>query len=254
MTRDTTVELYESQFKAGIKHGAELYWDDSTPRKRLDQRGDRNGFTRYVNARVEGKLGEEAFRQFLRSNYGIESQVDYRIYGDYTVTDSGDLQYLIGDDGEHYEPAVEFDVKKSKPWNSWLLIRSSIFAAHPDDAPYILTTLSLEDDLIMDEWADAGSWSDVLASSTFNERYNRYVNGRFPIEAEIVGTAYPDEFTEHFDQGDTLFDPDTGSTMGGGLRCNNEGIHVDQLIDTPERWDRVVSDIVGDNPITHERQ
>ena len=238
--------------KTALKHGMELWWDGSTPTARLDQRGDRNGFTRFVNARVEGKLGEEAFKTFLQENYGIMSQVDYRIYGDYETTDEGDLQYLVGDDGTQYTPAVEFDVKKSKPWNQWLAIRREIFESHPDNAPFILTKLSLEDDIVLDQWESADGWASVESSKEFNRRFNRYVDGTFPLSVEIVGSAYPDEFTDDFDEGDKLYDPDTGRELGGGLRRDNKGIHVSDLDGSVERWNRIVDEIVGDNPISYE--
>jgi len=249
---DLRIDVYADDFKTALKHGMELWWDGSTPTKRLDQRDGRSGFTRYVNARAEGKLSEVAFSRFLKYNFGIESQVDWRIYGSYDETDEGDLQYLLGDDGEEYTPAVEFDVKKTKPWNSWLAIRTEIFGPHPDDAPFILTKLTLEDDLILDPWEDTNDWTEVNKDQTFNQRFNRYVNGTFPLEVEIVGTAYPDEFTDDFDKGDKLYDPDTGRKLGGPLRRPNAGIHVDDLIDGEERWNRIVDEITGDNPISYE--
>lgn len=249
---DLHVDVYSSDFETAIKHGMELWWDGSTPTKRLDQRGGRNGFTRFVNARVEGKLAEVAFSKFLLYQYGIDSQVDWRIYGSYDETDYGDLQYLVGDDGNGYKPAVEFDVKKTKPWNQWLAIRTEIFDQHPDGAPFILTKLRLEDDLVVDQWADTDDWSSVQHSATFNERFTAYVKENFPISVEIVGTAYPDEFTDYFDKGDKLYDPDSGRTLGNGLRRPNKGIHVDDLVATADRWNRIVDEITGANPISYE--
>lgn len=247
-----TISVGTGGFKTALKHGMELWWDGSTPTKRLDQRGGRSGFTRYVNARVEGKLAEVAFSRFLERDFGIESQVDWRIYGDYDETDDGDLQYLVGDDGEQYLPAVEFDVKKTKPWNQWLAIRSEIFDQHPDDAPFVLTKLTLENDLILDEFEDAGDWIDVVNDPSFQSKYDRYTRSEFPLDVEIVGTAYPDEFTDVFEQGDRLYDPETGRELGGPLRRPNSGIHVSDLYASRSRWNRVVGDIVGDNPISHD--
>lgn len=249
---DLYIDVYADDFKTALKHGMELWWDGSTPTKRLDQRGGRNGFTRFVNARAEGKLSEVAFSRFLKYEYGIESSVDWRIYGSYEETDEGDLQYLVGDEGDQYTPAVEFDVKKTKPWNSWLAIRTEIFNQHPDDAPFILTKLSLEDDLVVDEWADTGNWTEVKNSQMFNERYNRYVSGTFPLTVEIVGTAYPDEFTDFFEKGDRLYDPDSGRELGGDLRRPNQGIHVDDLIASNDRWNKIVDELTDNYPISYE--
>lgn len=247
-----TIKVYADDFKTAVKHGMELWWDGSTPTKRLDQRDGRSGFTRFVNARAEGKLSEVAFSRFLQYNYGIESQVDWRIYGDYDVTDEGDLQYILGDDGEEYKPAVEFDVKKTKPWNQWMAIRTEIFNKHPEDAPFILTKLTLPDDMIVDEWNDADEWSEVESQLKFSNRFEEYVQDHFPLEVEIVGTAYSDEFTDFFEQGDKLYDPDSGRKLGGGLRRPNKGIHVSDLIATEERWDRIVDEITDDNPVEYE--
>lgn len=252
MTYQPEITVHEDAFEMALKHGMELWWDGSTPTKRLDQRNDRSGFTRYVNARIEGKLAEVAFSQFLEYDFGIESQVDWRIYGDYDVTDNGDLQYLVGSDGEQYPPTVEFDVKKTKPWNQWLAIRQEMFDKHPGDAPYVLTKLILEDDLIVDEWSDADDWQSVKNDLTFVQRYNDYVDDHLPLDVEIAGTAYKDEFTDRFDQGDRLYDAETGNEVGGPLRRDNAGINVRDLVATESRWNRVVSEIVGDNPIEYD--
>lgn len=246
-----TIQVTADDLQTALKHGAELWWDGSTPTKRLDQRGGRNGFTRYVNARVEGKLSEVAFSTFLEQSFDIESQVDWRIYGSYDVTDDGDLQYLVGDDGEQYPPATEFDIKKTKPWNQWLAIRTEIFDPHPDDAPFILTKLVLEDDIVLDEWEDTDDWSVVASDPVFQQRIREYASKHFPLDVELVGSAYPSEFTDEFEQGDRLYDPETGRELGGGLRRPNKGIHVSDLDASVERWNRIVDEITGDNPISY---
>lgn len=247
-----TIEVDRDDFVVALKHGMDLWYDGSTPTKRLDQREGRSGFTRFVNARIEGKIAEVAFSTFLDEYYGIESRVDWRIYGDYTETDHGDLQYLVGDDGDHYEPAVQFDVKKTKPWNQWLAIRTEIFEKHPDDAPFVLTKLSIEDDVILDEWEDAGEWDIAVDDDDFCSRVVEFGRENFPLDVELVGTAYKDEFTDEFDQGDRLYDPDTGREIGPDLRRDNFGIHVGDLVATRERWDRVVDEITDGYPIGYE--
>jgi hypothetical protein len=246
-----TIEVYEEDVQTACKHGMELWWDGSTPTQRLDQRNGRSGFTRYVNARIEGKLAEVAFSRFLEHEYEVRSQVDWRIYGDYNTTDYGDLQYIVGDENGQYKPAVEFDVKKTKPWNQWLAIRREIFEKHPDDAPFILTKLLLEDDLIVDQWEDTGDWTEVVNDMQFVETFNAYVEDTLPIEVEIVGSAYKDDFTDDFESGDRLYNPRSGEKLGGPLRRDNKGIHVSDLVATEDRWNRIVSDIVGDNPVTY---
>lgn len=251
-TRKPIVDVYGDDFETAVKHGMELYWSDSTPKKRLDQRGGRSGFTRFVNARVEGKLTEVAFGRFLEHEYGIQSQVDWRIYGDYDETDDGDLQYIVDDDGNERPPAVEFDVKKTKPWNQWLAIRTEVYESIPDDAPIILGKMILEDDMVVDEWQDAESWTTVRNQRRFDDRLRQYTNEHFPMSVEFVGSAYPDEFTDEFDEGDRLYDPDTGRKLGGGLRRDNVGIHVSDLNCTVRRWNRIVDEITDDYPIEYD--
>lgn len=245
-----TIEIGREILPIAVKHGCELWWDGSTPTARLDQRDGRDGFTRFVNARIEGKLSEVAFKKFLHDYFDIDSAVDWRIYGEYTETDNGDLRCLEGDD-EQYEPAVEFDIKKTKPWNQWLAIRAEIYRKFDDSDPIILTKHAIQDDLVMDEFSDTDAWSAVDSDSRFRDRLLEFAETQFPVDVELVGTAYPPEFTDYFEQGEKLYDPDTGASLGGPLRRNNHGIHVDDLDARAVRWNRIASEIVGDRPITY---
>jgi len=244
MNTQPTLTIGREAFETALKHGVELWFDGSTPTARLDQRNGRNGFTRYVNARIEGKLAEVAFANFIEYNYGVVGKVDWRIYGEYEQTDHGDLQWVTYGDGQQ-QPAVEFDVKKTKPYNQWLAIRTEIFNQHPDDAPFILTKLQLKDDIELRQFESYDDFAAIKNSKDYQQTLRRYVDNNRPVEVEIVGTAYPDEFTDHFEQGDRLYDPDTGRKLGGGLRRPNKGIHVSDLIATEDRWDRIVDEICG---------
>lgn len=226
-----------------VEHAMELYWDGSTPTKRLDERDDSSRFTRFVNARIEGKLTEVAFTQLLEDQFNVGAAVDYRIYGDYTTTDNGDLQYLVDDAGEHYEPGVEFDLKKTKPWNSWLAVREEIYDKIDDDAPVILTKMRIEPELQVDPWETADGWDSVNENDEFRDRLLDYSGKAFPVEVDFVGTAYPYEFTDHFDQGSKLYNPDTGNDIGPPLKRPNEGIAVGDLDSRAERWNRIVAEI-----------
>lgn len=232
-----------------VRHGMELWWDGSTPTKRLDSRGDGSRFSRFVNARIEGKMAEVAFAKFLYCYFDIESQVDWRIYGDYDETDDGDLQYVLGADAQKYSPAVKFDVKKTKPWNQWLAIRETIYDRLEPGAPVILTKLRIESELDLDRFEAAGDWETVDANALFRDRVVEFAMREFPLDVEITGTVYPEEFTDHFDEGDRLYDPETGDELGEGLRCENRGVHVSDLQNSPQRWVRVVDDIVGEQPV-----
>lgn len=227
-----------------IKHGLELWWDESTPTARLDDRDGSSKFSRYVNSRVEGKLCEVAFADFLQQQFGLDSAVDWRIYGDYETTDDGDLQYLENDDGDEFDLSSELEIKKTKPWNSWLAIRDCSFDRIPDDAPIVLTKMRIEDDINVDPWIDVGDWSTVDEDDEFRRRLLAFAEDAFPVDVELVGTAYKDEFSEHFSKGDRLYDPINGTKLGAPLKRNNHGMFVDNLNNTAARWNRVVSDIV----------
>ncbi len=243
-----TITVERDSLPIAIQHGMELWWDGSTPTKRLDERDGSSKFTRFVNGRIEGKLCEVAFMELLEKYFDLRSQVDWRIYGDYETTDDGDLQHLLDGDGNRYQLGIDVDIKKTKPWNQWLAIRKEIFESIGDRAPIILAKTRIESDLQLDEWTDSSSWDDVEGDEEFRNRLLEFADTEFPLEVEFSGTAYKDEFTDTFEQGDRLYDPDTGRELGPNLKRPNEGLHVDDLHNTVARWNRIVADIVGSNP------
>ena len=231
-----------------IKHGMELWWDESSPTKRLDNRAGSSQFTRFVNGRIEGKLAEVAFTDLLSSHFNVDACVDWRIYGEYDVTDEGDLHYLLDDEGEQYPPGVHFDIKKTKPWNSWLAVRKEIFDKIDDEAPVVLSKMRIADDIQLDEWESTNSWEEVDQDDQFRSRVLDFADAMFPIDVEFVGSAYPHEFEDSFAKGDRLYDPVSGSRIGPELKRPNEGIFVENLNSTPERWNRIVSEICSEMP------
>lgn len=238
-----TIRVGRESLPIAIRHGMELWWDGSTPTKRLDDRQGSSKFTRFVNGRIEGKLAEVAFMQFLEEYFGIQSQVDWRIYGDYEVTDEGDLQHLLDEEGNEFPLGVDIDIKKTKPWNSWLAVREEIFRTIEKEAPVILTKLRIEDDIQLDQWEDTDCWEDVDQDKEFRNRLLTFADDMFPLDVEFVGTAYPDEFNESFDKGDRLYDPITGNEIGPPLKRPNEGIFVDNLDCRAVRWNRIAHEI-----------
>lgn len=244
-----TIPVGRDVLPIALKHGMQLWWDGSTPTKRLDERNESDQFTRYVNARVEGKISEVAFSELLSSYFDVSSAVDWRIYGDYTRTDNGDLEKLIADGGDTFHPATPFDIKKTKPWNQWLCVRENVYSSFEEGAPIILTKFALMDDLDVSDWEETNDWDTVDKDDVFRRRLLSFSDANFPISVEFSGIAYKDEFTEHFDAGDMLYDPDTGADLGNPLKCDNRAIHVDDLVSTPMRWNRAVCDIIGDTPI-----
>ncbi len=231
-----------------IRHGIELWWDESSPTKRLDDRSGSSKFTRFVNGRIEGKIAEVAFAQLLSEHFGVDGAVDWRIYGSYDVTDEGDLHYLLDDDGNKYPPGVHFDIKKTKPWNSWLAVRKEIFDHIDANAPVILSKMRIKKDIQLDEWEDTNDWDVVDKDEEFRNRLLSFAKDMFPVEVEFVGTAYPHEFEESFAKGDRLYNPMNGNDIGPRLKRPNEGIFVENLDCTVERWNRVVAEICGEMP------
>lgn len=245
-----SIRVDRTSLPTALRHGMELWWDDSTPKQRLDQRGGNSGFTRYVNARVEGKLAEVAFSKLLKRDFDIDSAVDWRIYGDYETTDDGDLQYIVGKNGEHHTMATDLDIKKTKPWNQWLAIREEIYQKLENDAPVVLTKFAIQEDIDLSPWEDSERWEDVDDDEEFRDRLLEFADDVFPLDVVFQGTAYPHEFTDFFEQGSKLYDPTDGCDIGPNLRRDNRGIHVSDLVDTPVRWNACVHDIVGDNPVS----
>lgn len=243
-----TISVGREILPIAIQHGMELWWDGSTPTKRLDTRGESSKFTRFVNARIEGKLAEFAFTQLLEEYFDVSGAVDWRIYGDYTTTDDGDLQYLLDDDDVEYELGVDFDLKKTKPWNSWLAVREEIYEKIDDNAPVILSKLRIENDIQLDDWQYSEKWEDVDTDGVFRDRLLSFADEEFPIDVEFVGTVYKDEFTDYFKKGERLYQPQTGDKIGPELKRPNHGIHVDRLKNSPQRWNRVVAEICAEMP------
>lgn len=241
------VKVGRESLPIAIKHGMELWWDESTPTKRLDERSESSQFTRFVNGRIEGKLAEVAFTDVLQNWFDVEAEVDWRIYGDYETTDNGDLLHVIDDDGNEHPLGVDFDIKKTKPWNSWLAVRNEIFEKIDDEAPILLSKMRIEDDIQLDEWEDTNSWEDVDSDDEFRRRLLDFADENFPVEVEFVGSAYKHEFEESFEKGDFLYDPNTGDDLGK-LKRPNEGIFVDNLDARAIRWNRIVAEICANMP------
>ena len=242
------VNVGRESLPVAIKHGMELWWDESTPTKRLDEREGSSQFSRFVNGRIEGKLAEVAFSQVLERWFDVDSDVDWRIYGDYETTDDGDLRRLVDDDGRPHPLGVDVDVKKTKPWNSWLAVREETFSRLSENAPVVLSKLRIEDDIQLDPWEDTGDWETVDHDSEFRRRLLDFADDVFPVKVEFVGTAYPDEFNESFEKGERLYDPVTGDEIGPRLKRPNQGIFVENLDSRAVRWNRIVAEICANMP------
>jgi hypothetical protein len=118
--------------------------------------------------------------------------------------------------------------------------------------PIVLTKLSIPGDINMDSFESFDTWQQVDRNDEFRQRILEFAEQNFPLEVDIKGAVYTDEFTDSFEQGSRLYDPETGSAIGSSLRCDNAGIHVSDIPNDPIRWNRVVDDIVGSHPIEYD--
>lgn len=238
-------------FVKSLKHGIELWIDQSSPTKDWGKgvgSGDNDRtFTKFVADRIEGKLGEAAFSRMLREEFNLETEIDWDIYGSIDKTDESDLKALISSEGKKFDPCVSFDVKKTKPRNLWLAIRHSIWQDHKDSDPIILTKLELPERVNLEEWSDSNEYPGD--DPEFNNRIDEWCDANLPVSAQVVGFAEKQEFTDYFERGDRLYHPDGEYEIGPPLKTKNNGIPIKQLNSSRGDWNNLVSRIIGDHPI-----
>lgn len=242
-------KIGETPFRKALRHGMELWYDQSSPTKDWGEgvgRGDNERtITKFVADRIEGKLGEVAFQQTLAEEFGVESTVDWSVYGDIEVTDEADLEG-IGPDGE-YSPGVAFDVKKTKPKNLWMAVRASIWRDHDDTDPFVLAKLELPERVDLEPWADAGTYPDD--DPAFEQTVTEWCERHLPVSASVVGFAEKREFTDFFERGERLYHPGGGFDIGPHLKTDNRGVPVEELRSSRSAWNELVERIVGDAPV-----
>jgi hypothetical protein len=91
----------------------------------------------------------------------------------------------------------------------------------------------------MDRFESFNTWQQVDRNDEFRQRILEFAERQFPLDVEIVGAVYPDEFTDTFEKGSRLYDPTNGTQIGSSLRCDNAGIHVNNI--AIARHDRILS-------------
>lgn len=244
-------ELGEQYLHKAVRHGMELWYDESSPTQDwgegVTNDSNERSFTKFVADRVEGKLGEAAFKQMLHKEFGIQAKIDWSVYGQIDLTDEADLKSLI-QEGNSYPPAESFDVKKTKPDNLWLAVRESIWKDHNKSDPFILVLLELPQRIKLDRWDNKKEYpgNDPVLEQTLTD----WGNDHLPIEAEIAGWVEKQEFTHRFERGGRLHLPwNSDRQIGPPLKTNNRGIPVNDLHSSPEKWNELINRIVGDNSI-----
>ncbi|USZ67460.1 hypothetical protein NGM10_12065 [Halorussus salilacus] len=246
---DFTYELGETPFRRALRHGMALWYDQSSPTKDwgagVGSGDNERTMTKFVADRIEGKLGEVAFQRLLDEEFGVESTVDWDVYGDIEETDDADLGG-IGPDGE-YPPGVGFDVKKTKPRNLWLAVRASIWRDHGDADPFVLCKLDLPDRVGLEPWADAGTYPDD--DPEFERAVAEWCERHLPISVSVVGYAEKRDFTDFFERGDRLYHPGGGFDIGPRLKTDNRGIPVEDLRADREAWNELVERVVEGTPV-----
>lgn len=242
-------QLGETPLRNALRHGMELWYDESSPTKDwgkgVGNSDNERTLTKFVADRIEGKLGEVAFQRLLDEEFGVESTVDWDVYGDIETTDEADLGG-IGPDGD-YSPGVAFDVKKTKPRNLWLAVRASIWRDHDDTDPFVLCKLQLPERIDLEPWTDAGAYPDD--DPEFERTVAEWCDSHLPVSVSVVGYAEKQAFTDFFERGDRLYHPNGGYDIGPPLKTDNRGIPVADLRADREAWNELVERIVGDAPV-----
>lgn len=190
-----------------VREHAEDLWEAGTsPTHDFDSRANERSREKFISDRIEGKVGEHVFKQFL-SKLGFDSEVDYDIYESEQVTDDADLKSIEGDD-----PAIGFDVKTTKKKNKWLAIRESIYRTHESDDPFIL----------------------VLVNP---EKVHQP-----PFTAEVVGWVEKKDLDIRLERGDRMHIPgDKSFKIGPQLKTNNLCIPVEDITRrTEDEWEEFV--------------
>lgn len=79
----------------------------------------------YIANHILGKAAEIAFQGFLRTRYGIRTDIDWSIRDDQLDTDDGNEFSLYVVEGLEFPAAAKVDVKASNATAQWLLIEES---------------------------------------------------------------------------------------------------------------------------------
>lgn len=190
------------------KHAEELYEAGTSPTHDFDGRANKRSKEKFVNDRIEGKVGELAVANLLRE-LGYECKVDYDIYDSIEETDDGDLKTIQG-----APPKTEFDVKTTKERNLWLAVRESIYKQHEPDDPIILVTVP----------------ADEVTSP--------------PFTANVIGWVEKRDFDTRLARGERMFLPwNPDKKIGPPLKTDNWVIPVDDVPEASrEDWRRLVEE------------
>lgn len=190
------------------EHAEELWEAGTSPTHDFDSRANERSREKFIADRIEGKVGELVFKQFL-ADLGYDATVDYDIYESKQVTDDADLKSIGGG-----SPAISFDVKTTKKQNKWLAIRESIYRSHEATDPFILVLVDPD------------------------EVHNP------PFTAEIVGWVEKQNLNIRLERGERMYMPgDKDFEIGPPLKTDNWCIPVENITRrTKNEWEEFVED------------
>lgn len=242
MEHRPTYQLTGEEVKRAIRHGVEMWYDDSSPMSDWDPRSNDRSMTKFVGDRVEGKVAEVAFMKFLEDGFGLEMEVDYEIYGDISITDDGDIESLTDGLGRSHPPAITVDVKKTKPKNMWLAVRESRWKEYRPTDVFVLCKTKIQR-VNIDEMADETWTEGEPAVETWAEKIS-------PLDVKICGFKQKNELRYTFDRGERLHTPDDETyEIGPPLKTKNKATPVKSLKAGIDDWNSLMENVVGDRPL-----
>jgi hypothetical protein len=134
---------------------------------------------------ILGKMGEEGVREHFHK-FDFDVVLDYAFYKD--RNDGGkDIKYYWDND-DLYETSLNIDIKANASNAKWLLVESVKFNADV----YILCCIS-----------------NIPRITEL--RKNPLSILQYKYQCKVIGYAYPEDFTDKFRRGDSLYDPNDKS-------------------------------------------
>lgn len=234
---DTKVNLTREDYIKALKFALKLRyagkavgdWRSTGTRRTLGQ---------YMTDHASGKMAEMAFAKFLKANFGLEAEIDLKIYPGAQAIDRGDIASLKRG-AKKFDPELKIDVKATGKTSKWLLVDQREFDNRFYDA-YVAVMVNLPKNHLAEPIYEA------IRNGNLEELEDKIPKIR-SVEALVAGFAYRKEVAsgEPFSRGDSVWDPDKPSRILFSAKTNNLGIPLDALRHTKSDWNRLVSKMCG---------
>lgn len=138
---------------------------------------------------VKGQLAEVAVKKFLQNEFGVEVELDFRIYEEIVPQD------IIGviKNGKKREPKIGIGIKSSKPKSAYLVLgENEIIRPERKSDAYIFCRPDIPDDHLLRITRD-----EVIKLVKNQQHYHLYQD-RIPsfenMPCEVAGWCWVDEF------------------------------------------------------------